>query len=466
MSRKLLAHYSDARGAYIEKPVVGILFAALTTVPADGSAGYAPGCIMIDENAAIGANFFINNGSVTSSDFDGLGGVSNPNLLSITTTNLIINDGSTDMDIRIESNALSAFFNIDSSELLNGELSIGAAVPTNPQAMFSLLPPANATGVTASQSYFHHQLLPGGATTIPAGTAPVVASMNIHEPNITATGTVTVAATVRIVDAPTEGSSNYALWVDSGVTRLDGNLEFSAALDIVGLANTAAMLEITDGTTALHAIDSRSTVSVITHTLTGPASQTLPNGATSRTRTISIPAKTVTLVGQTQVTTLNEGCQLEILAPTYNQSGGAVTVDKVSTLFVGTPVAGTSVTITTSHIIMTGTAGCFCTAAGTWTDTSSKKSKKNIRPADMEEVGKVLDQVEVVQFKKIEGSDGDYDRFGVIAEDVPDCMASKNKEGVASIYMAGFTLAAVKYLQAENSELRKRLEALEAKLAA
>ena len=344
-------------------------------------------------------------------------------------------------------------------------IAIAAAAPTNPQALMALLPPANASGVTAAQSYFHATVLPGGATTIPAGTAPVVASLNVHEPNITATGTVTVAATVRIVDAPTEGSSNYALWVDAGVTRLDGNLEFSAALDVVAPANTAAALEFTDGTTALHAIDTRNTVSVVSHTIQGPASQTLPNGATSRSRTVSIPAKTVTLAGTTQVTTLNEGTQLEILAPTYAQSGGAVTVDKVSTLFVGTAVAGASVTITTNHIIMTGTAGCFCTAAGTWTDTSSELSKKDIRAMNPDEVGRLLDTVDVVKFKKIDKSDGDYDRFGVIAEKVPDFLASNTREGVASIYLAGFALAAAKYLKAENDQLQERLARLEARFA-
>jgi hypothetical protein len=133
-----------------------------------------------------------------------------------------VNDDSADVNFRVESNALANFLLVDAAECLNGTLSIGAAAPTNPQAMFALLPPANATGVTANQSYFHAQILPGGATVAPTGTAPVVASLNVHEPNLTATGTITDAATVRIVDAPTEGSGNWALWVDAGATRLDG----------------------------------------------------------------------------------------------------------------------------------------------------------------------------------------------------------------------------------------------------
>ena len=144
--------------------------------------------------------------------------------IEIGTAGVVFNEASADRDFRIESNAVSNFLVIDGNTCLNGQIAFGAAVPTNPQALFSILPPANATGVTADQSYFHAQLLPGGAVTIPLTTAPVVASLNIHEPNITATGAVTVATTVRIVDAPTEGTTNHALWVDAGTTRLDGTL--------------------------------------------------------------------------------------------------------------------------------------------------------------------------------------------------------------------------------------------------
>jgi hypothetical protein len=125
-----------------------------------------------------------------------------------------------------------------------GALVLGGVAPTNPQAFLAVLPPANAAGITAAQSYFHAQLLPGGAVTIPAGTAPVVASLNIHEPNITATGTVTDAATVRIVDAPTEGSANWAFWVDAGAARFDG----TAYIGDTSNANVTLGLTINQGT--------------------------------------------------------------------------------------------------------------------------------------------------------------------------------------------------------------------------
>lgn len=51
-------------------PGVGILFDQGTTVPADGTADYAPGAIFINTDGSADANFYINQGSLTSSNFD------------------------------------------------------------------------------------------------------------------------------------------------------------------------------------------------------------------------------------------------------------------------------------------------------------------------------------------------------------------------------------------------------------
>ncbi|HUU72959.1 MAG TPA: hypothetical protein VMW70_10050, partial [Burkholderiales bacterium] len=61
-------------------------------------------------------------------------------------------------------------------------------------------------------------------TTASAQTMTTMAQLWVNEPNITLTGgsTLTNAATVYIFDAPTEGTNNYALWVDSGESRFDG----------------------------------------------------------------------------------------------------------------------------------------------------------------------------------------------------------------------------------------------------
>ena len=446
-------------GRALNYPGVGLLQAAGTTVPASASTGYATGCIFHHIDGGDGTSLYVNEGTAASSTFvavDPLAGGYLPlaggtvsGTLAVTGAaalngGVVINEDSADVDVRIESNALANFVTIDASELLNGSLAIGAAAPTNPQAMFALLPPANATGVTANQSYFHHQLLPSGAVTVPAGTAPVVASMNLHEPNITATGTVTVGCTLRIVDAPTEGSTNHALWVDAGTSRFDGNFDFSAgAHSDVAIANTAAAYSVTDGTTSFIALDTRNTVTVQNIILQGPASQTLPNGATSRMRVVSIPAKTVTLAGATQITTENLGAQMFIDGVTVNQSGGAVTIDRVSSLHVGKPVAGSSVTITANHIISTDTSGCFCTSAGTWTDTSGENHKMGIVNADLNDALKVIRKTEIKRFRYKDASDGNILRFGGIAEKVPLELSMPGREGIAARDVAWLAMAGV-----------------------
>ena len=63
-----------------------------------------------------------------------------------------------------------------------------------------------------------------------AGTVPVAASLAIEEPNLS--GTPTLAATLYIKDAPTEATTNAAIYVASGdVTIGDGsNLNLSTPL--------------------------------------------------------------------------------------------------------------------------------------------------------------------------------------------------------------------------------------------
>lgn len=83
--------------------------------------------------------------------------------------------------------------------------------------------------------------------TIPAGTTPLVSSVYVVEPNITATGTVTKAATVYIKDAPTEGATNYAVWIDSGNVQIDDSLTVGGAL--TGTTGTfTGVVNAADGT--------------------------------------------------------------------------------------------------------------------------------------------------------------------------------------------------------------------------
>src|SRR5207302_6420926 len=53
----------------IENGIGQALLAASTTVPADATAGYAPGCIYYDTDATVGSQVWINEGTASSSVF-------------------------------------------------------------------------------------------------------------------------------------------------------------------------------------------------------------------------------------------------------------------------------------------------------------------------------------------------------------------------------------------------------------
>ena len=100
---------------------------------------------------------------------------------------------------------------------------------TNTSA-FHLVAPAALTA-QANTAYAHVNVAPAGAVTVPSGTTAVVSSLEVNEPNITATGTVTAAASVYVSGAPSEGSSNYALWVDAGNVKFDADLTLGAGAE-------------------------------------------------------------------------------------------------------------------------------------------------------------------------------------------------------------------------------------------
>jgi hypothetical protein len=65
-------------------------------------------------------------------------------------------------------------------------------------------------------------------------------SLSIEEPKIGSGMTVTNAATLRVVDAPTEGTNNYALWVDSGLSQFDGGMQVAGPATFDGQVSLAS----------------------------------------------------------------------------------------------------------------------------------------------------------------------------------------------------------------------------------
>jgi hypothetical protein len=53
------------------------------TMPVDGTAGFAVGCIFIDTSSGAGATFYVNEGSVTSCDFNVTAGTATGDITSV-----------------------------------------------------------------------------------------------------------------------------------------------------------------------------------------------------------------------------------------------------------------------------------------------------------------------------------------------------------------------------------------------
>jgi hypothetical protein len=109
-----------------------------------------------------------------------------------------------------------------------GQVVVNPAVSTTGGiTQFQVRGDITTTDGTSNQRYIGAGGGFGGSVVINSGnTHGKVSTVELYEPNITETsGSVTVASTLYIGDAPTEGGSNYALLVDAGDTRFDGDVQ-------------------------------------------------------------------------------------------------------------------------------------------------------------------------------------------------------------------------------------------------
>lgn len=157
-----------------------------------------------------------------------------------------------------------------------GNSSIGAAIS---------LDLTGASGDTSFLSLFGNS----GATITTQAVAEavgVVSSLRFAEPNITlgAGSSVTLASTLHIVGAPTEGVTNAAVSVAAGDALLAGNVRIgslvapTAALDVTGSALISTNLGVT-GVTGLGIASSSTAALVVAAGTTGLASLRVPHGA-------------------------------------------------------------------------------------------------------------------------------------------------------------------------------------------
>lgn len=133
------------------------------------------------------------------------------------------------------------------AEILIGALTATLTFADSTQTHFSIDPSADSIGFGAAAPSTNTRLLIDYPTLTPtagengiyfdidpalteasSGTHTIMAGVNIRALTLTdAGGATTTAATVRIVNAPSGATNNYALWVDAGLSVFDGQVFLS-----------------------------------------------------------------------------------------------------------------------------------------------------------------------------------------------------------------------------------------------
>lgn len=251
------------------------------------------------------------------------------------------------------------------------------------------------------------------------------------------------------------------------------SITFAAAGDIIAPANTAAALEITNGSATVLGVDTRNTVTGANAvTITSPAATIATAASALRRSALDLGASTLTLTGTNTVTSLH-GLQLYCGAVTLTDAS-AGTVSVASTVFVSkVPAAGGSLTITASRMIATEVTDCYLTNAGVWTDTASAgKGKEKLVDAERAFFTEIFGKIRPRAWSYREdfhGNDFNRKRLGIVAEELPDELAPPGEEkagGIAAGVLSSFALGALSFLWKDVQVLTHQVFQLEEALAA
>jgi hypothetical protein len=113
-------------------------------------------------------------------------------------------------------------------------------------------------------------------------------------------------------------------------------------------------------------------------------------------------------------------------------------------------------------------SGAYCSAGGTWTNSSSRALKENIQSLGSEEALNTLNNLSPVKFNY--KADKSEKHVGFIAEEAPELVATKDKKGMSPMDVVAVLTKVVQeqqnFIQSQqkiNAELQKKIAELEKK---
>jgi hypothetical protein len=104
-------------------------------------------------------------------------------------------------------------------------------------------------------------------------------------------------------------------------------------------------------------------------------------------------------------------------------------------------------------------SGAHVTAGGVWTNSSSRQKKENIEVLTLDEAAAALAKLEPVHFNY--KTDAVEQHVGFIAEDVPEIVATSDRQGLSTMDIVAILTRVVQAQQQQIDDLEARLEAAE-----
>jgi hypothetical protein len=264
-----------------------------------------------------------------------------------------------------------------------------------------------------------------------------------------------------------------------------GDLQFSSNLDILIPLGSSSALEIQDEN-ATRIMLWHTSYNNDGHTLFSIEAPAVTITSTSSTDThiMAIAGRTHNYNGGTNITTAINGMALLVQIPTIVSDTSSCTITTASTMYINSINDSTNVSVTNNRVIDTE-SGAVLTAAGVWTDKPSTLArKKNVGAVASNTMHTAIQEIDGIQFEydqdyavvtQVSELDENGDkrtfehtthpnkgdswgvRYGIGAENLPDFLrppGDPNKDSVSGSMMAGFALAAIRYLSDEVDKLK------------